>query len=378
MPLTSPQPFYMKLSHTLISIVLIGFIMYVGHSILVPLAFASLFSIILMTPCDFLEKRKVPRTVAAALSVLLFIIIIGIILYFIFSQLVSFQNDLPKLGVQLQGALVNLENSIQERFHISGAKMREFLNSASSQTLSHTSTVVGTTVSTLSSAVIYMVLIPIYTFLLLLYRGIITRFFIRSFQEEHSPAVRNIMGKTRHVIKSYIAGLIIEMIIVAIMNCTGFFILGVKYALMLGVIAALLNLIPYVGIFTACILSLLITFTTNSPATVLGVAIVLVIVHIIDSNILLPRVVGSKVKINALVTIVGVLVGSAIWGIAGMFLAIPIMAILKVIFDGIESTQAWGILLGDETSNTTQVIIVETEPTTEVSPPAVTTAEKKA
>ncbi|GGH81826.1 putative PurR-regulated permease PerM [Filimonas zeae] len=353
--------------------------MYVGQSILVPLSFAGLFSIILMSPCDFLEKRKMPRTMAAAISVLLFLIVISIILYFISSQLISFQNDLPKLGVQLQQALLDLEIWIQQRFHISSAKMTEFLNSATSQTLSHTSSLVGTTVSTLSSALIYMVLIPIYTFLLLLYRGIITRFFIKSFQEQHTPLVHTIMGKTRHVIKSYIAGLIIEMVIVAIMNCAGFFILGVKYALMLGVIAALLNLIPYVGIFTACILSMLITFTTNTPATVFGVAVVLVIVHIIDSNILLPKVVGSKVKINALVTIVGVIIGSAIWGIAGMFLAIPFMAILKVIFDGVESLHAWGILLGDETGDkpvivpVTQEIIPEVvivTPAKENDPPA--------
>lgn len=370
---TTPHPFYIKLSHCLISIVLICFILFVGQSILVPLSFAGLFSIILMAPCDFLEKRKLPRSLAAFFSVLLFIIFISIILYFIYSQLISFQNDLPKLGLQLQQALTDLENWIQQRFHISSARMREFLNSATSQTLSHTSSLVGTTLSTLSSALIYMVLIPIYTFLLLLYRGVITRFFMKSFQEEYSPVVRNIMGKTRYVIKSYIVGLIIEMAIVAIMNCTGFFILGVKYALMLGVIAALLNLIPYVGIFTACILSMLITFTTNTPATVLGVAIVLVIVHIIDSNILLPKVVGSKVKINALVTIVGVLVGSALWGIAGMFLAIPFMAILKVIFDGIESLSAWGILLGgDETGHKPEIIVVKTEETdtSTVSPPA--------
>jgi len=346
--------------------------MYVGQSILVPLSFAGLFSIILMSPCDYLEKRKMPRTLAAAISVLLFLIVISIILYFISSQLISFQNDLPKLGVQLQQALTDLELWVQQRFHISSAKMSEFLNSATSQTLAHTSSLVGTTVSTLSSALIYMVLIPIYTFLLLLYRGIITRFFIKSFQEQHTPLVRTIMGKTRHVIKSYIAGLIIEMVIVAMMNCAGFFILGVKYSLMLGVIAALLNLIPYVGIFTACILSMLITFTTNTPATVLGVAIVLVIVPIIDSNILLPKVVGSKVKINALVTIVGVLAGSAIWGIAGMFLAIPFMAILKVIFDGIESLQSWGILLGDETGDKSVKVpaVIEETPEKKNDPPA--------
>ena len=173
-------------------------------------------------------------------------------------------------------------------------------------------------------------------------------FFIASFSEHHTERVKDILAKTKRVIKGYIVGLFIEMLIVAAMNCIGFFILGVKYALLLGVIAALLNLIPYLGIFTACLLSLLITFTTATPSTVLGVAVVLIIVHIIDSNILLPKVVGSKVKINALVTILGVILGSTIWGIPGMFLAIPIIAILKVIFDGVDSLNPWGMLLGDD------------------------------
>jgi predicted PurR-regulated permease PerM len=138
------------------------------------------------------------------------------------------------------------------------------------------------------------------------------------------------------------------MAIVAFLNCTLFFIIGVKYALLLGVIAAMLNLIPYLGIFSALVLSVLITFTTNTPTVVLELAIAMVCVHLVDSNILLPRVVGSKVRINALATILGVVVGSMLWGIPGMFLAVPIVAILKVIFDGVTSLEPWGILLGDD------------------------------
>jgi predicted PurR-regulated permease PerM len=207
---------------------------------------------------------------------------------------------------------------------------------------------VGSTVSSLSNTLLYAILIPIYTFLLLLYRGLVVRFLIRSFQDQHTPKVYDILGKTRHVIKNYIVGLMIEMAIVAFLNCTLFFIIGVKYALLLGVIGALLNLIPYLGIFTALILSVLITFTTNTPTVVLELAIAMVGVHLVDSNILLPRVVGSKVRINAMATILGVVVGEMLWGIPGMFLAVPIVAILKVIVDGVDSLNAWGILLGDD------------------------------
>jgi predicted PurR-regulated permease PerM len=137
-------------------------------------------------------------------------------------------------------------------------------------------------------------------------------------------------------------------VIVAILICAGFLILGVKYAILLGIFSALLKLIPYLGIVTACLLTILITVSTNSPATVTGALIVLLIVHIIDGNFLFPAIVGSKVKMNALATIVGVVIGNALWGIAGMFLAIPLLATLKVIFDSVEPFRPWAILLGDD------------------------------
>ncbi len=140
----------------------------------------------------------------------------------------------------------------------------------------------------------------------------------------------------------------IEMVVVAILNCSLLLILGVKYALLLGIMAALFNIIPYLGIFTAIIISMLVTLTTAASVVVmLQVGIALFLVHLLDSNILLPRIVGSKVKINALVTIVGVVCGSMLWGIPGMFLAIPVIAIMKITFERIDALKPWALLLGD-------------------------------
>ncbi len=344
---TNP-PFYIKLSHSLISISLILLLLYLGQNIFIPLAFACLFCILLIAPCRSMEKYGIPRGIAALISVILAITAVFIVFYFISSQIISFKNDLPHVGAQLFAAITDLELWVQKKFNVSAESMKDFLNSATSQTLSHTTSLVGTTFSTLSSTLIYVVLVPIYTFLLLLYRNLVVQFFVKSFNEEHTSRVFAILTKARLVIKSYIVGLSIEMIIVALMNYTGFLILGIQYALLLAVISAVLNLIPYLGIFTAALLSMMITFTTDTPATVIGVGVVLIIVHLIDSNILLPKIVGSKVKINALVTILGVVLGSSIWGIPGMFLAVPIIAILKVIFDGIDHLEPWGYILGDE------------------------------
>jgi len=148
-------------------------------------------------------------------------------------------------------------------------------------------------------------------------------------------------------------GLIIEMGIVAAINSAGFFILGIRYAIFLGVLAAILNMIPYIGMLIASIICMLITLTSSTELTdIFGVLGILTVVQFIDNNIIMPRVVSSKVKINALITILGVLVGGALAGISGMFLSIPAIAILKVIFDRIDNMKPWGMLLGDEITGT--------------------------
>jgi len=116
----------------------------------------------------------------------------------------------------------------------------------------------------------------------------------------------------------------------------------------LGLISGIFNIVPYIGIFTALLISVLITFATAGAGKVLLVLIAFVSIHALDGNVLMPLVVGSKVKINALFAFIGIVVGEMIWGISGMFLCIPYLAMLKIIFDKVEQLKPWGILLGGE------------------------------
>jgi len=148
----------------------------------------------------------------------------------------------------------------------------------------------------------------------------------------------------------YIVGLLIEMVIVFALNSVGFLILNIKYALFLALVAALLNLVPYIGMLIANIFCMVITFVfSENIYDVVWVGAILAVVQFVDNNFLMPWIVGSKVKINALVTLLGVLTGGALWGISGMFLSIPALAVLKVIFDRVQSLKPYGLLLGDDT-----------------------------
>jgi predicted PurR-regulated permease PerM len=154
-------------------------------------------------------------------------------------------------------------------------------------------------------------------------------------------------------IHSYLVGLLTEVIIVATLTSVGLAIVGVQYPILLGVITGVLNMIPYLGILVAAGLSIFATLGSSAELPiVLGVIAVNAIVQLIDNNLLVPLVVSSKVKINAFVSLLAIITGGAIAGIAGMFLAIPLIAILKVIFDRIEKFEPWGFLMGDDSPKT--------------------------
>lgn len=160
--------------------------------------------------------------------------------------------------------------------------------------------------------------------------------------------VHDILINSKKIIQSYLIGLIIEAVIVAILNTVGLLLLDVPYAIILGVTGALLNVIPYIGGVIATAIPMIIAFVMNeSAATPLLVLLTYLIIQFVDNHFIIPNIVASKVKINALVCIIVVLAGGALWGIPGMFLSIPLTAILKVIFDHIENLKPFGFVLGN-------------------------------
>ncbi|HMK05894.1 MAG TPA: AI-2E family transporter, partial [Flavobacterium sp.] len=196
-------------------------------------------------------------------------------------------------------------------------------------------------------------LIPIYTFLILLYRTHFMMFLSKLFRKEHHEKLKDVLTQIKVAVKSYIVGLILEMIAVSVLTTVGFMIIGLPYAILLGVITGVLNLIPYIGILFALVLSIVASLTGSTDLSmVIGVIVVNVIVQLIDNNVLMPMIVNSKVEINAFVSIIGIIIGGTLAGISGMFLAIPIIAVLKVIFDRMPELEPWGYLMGDDLPKT--------------------------
>lgn len=344
------DPFYFKLAMVLVSLICLGYLSVIGKQILSPLIFSLLFAILLLPLAVFFEKRcKFPRSAASGLSVILFLLAIAGVLYIVGSQLSSLASDWPMFQAQAATSFNNLQEWIYTTFHVNFKKQMAYIDSSASKLMNVSTSVVGTTVITVSSVMLFLVFTMIYTFFLLFYRRLILKFLIGVFKEENSATLYEVVAQIQSIIRKYILGLLLEMGIVASACCIAFWLLGIKYALLLGLLTGLFNIIPYIGIFSALLLSTLITFATGAAAgKILIVVITVVAMHLVDSNVLLPLVVGSKVRINALITLMGVIIGELMWGIPGMFLAIPVIAMAKTVFDRVEGLQPWGILLGAE------------------------------
>jgi putative permease len=347
----STTPFYEKLSLVLVGLIALGYLIILAKDVMDPLVFGFLFAILLYPIARFLEKKlRFPRALSGLVSILLLIASISFILYLVGEQISGLAKDWPMLKTQLSESVDNLSDWVQHAFHVNATKQMSYVHSTTQMLMQSGGAVAGQTFGAISSLMLFYVFILIFTFLILLYRSVLIRFIIWVFSDEYAAIVNDIVENIQSILRQYILGILLEMVVVACLACIAFWVIGIKYAVLLGIIVALFNLIPYVGIFTALLLSSLVTFATGNVKEVLYVAISVLCIHAVDSNFLLPTIVGSKVKLNALVSFLGIVFGEMIWGLSGMFLSIPMMAILKIIFDRVDTLKPWGSGLPDKKS----------------------------
>jgi AI-2 transport protein TqsA len=341
-------PYYARIALTLFAIALILLFMWFGRSLLVPLFFSFLAAILLHPVVLYFEKRRVPRPLAAGIALLTFMILFLGLFYFFTRQLIHLSRDLPSLQAKVLEKWDEVQVWISDKYHITNTQQLSYLHKSGTGILNTAMNSVATTIMGIASTLILTIFFFIFTFFILQYRRLIMRFVVELFHESYNERVQGIISRIRSLIKSYVQGLLIEMSVVAILIYISLIIIGIKYALLFSIMAAILNIIPYLGIYFSMAVAMLITTAIGSTGHVIAVGIVFLVTHFADANIILPHVVGGKVKINPLVTILAVLIGHLVWGIPGMFLFIPLTAIIRLISDEIPDLKPWAILLGEE------------------------------
>jgi predicted PurR-regulated permease PerM len=345
---TLKLPFYAKTALIFISLFGIMYSLYIAQDILIPIVMATIFAVLLNPIVNYLESKKINKFFAIALTVFFGILIVSSLLFFLISQATSFSEALPILKKKFGESSASVITWIAEKTHINELKIESWIQATQKDQIKQFK--IGEKISSFGNVMITTFLLPVYMVMILYYKPLLLEFFRRLFHNRDFVAVEDVLLNTKKIIQSYVVGLFIEFIVIAILNSLGLLMIGIRYAFLLGIIGALLNFIPYLGALIAASIYMLIAFITMPPIYVLYVLIMYGVIQVIDNNFLIPRIVASRVQINALVSIVSVIIGGAIWGIPGMFLSIPLIAIVKVVCDHVDSLNAWGFLLGDKIS----------------------------
>ncbi len=341
-------PQFAKVSIFLVGLFALFTILYIGRNIIVPLVFAIIVSILLHPVVNFFVRKKINRVIAIMITIVLAFLCIIALGGLIFSQASRFSESWPALVNKFTLLINHSITWASGYFDINAQQIHEWITKTKGELINSISASLGKTLVSVGSTLVALFLIPVYIFMILFYQPLLLDFIRKLFAKNDQSQVHEIVTLTKTVIQRYLIGLVIEFVIIATLYTATLLILGIDYAILIGIIGALLNVIPYVGGFVGIALPMMVALATKDSAWYsVYVLVIFYFIQAFDNHFIIPKIVASKVKINALFAIIIVLVGNALWGISGMFLAIPLLAIVKLIFDHIEPLKPWGFLLGD-------------------------------
>lgn len=335
------KPFQV-LSYGLISLVLIIYLLKSMAFILVPIAWSLFLSIALMPLSNWLVGKRFPKGLAVFTSMSLVSAVAAALLWFFiheaFGLLETTVDIETKLETYLREAEAFLEASIGIPIHLSdmpeiisdwidGEKMRSWLLSA-------------------AETFFMLGIIPVYVFFLGYYSDFFGKFMRQSGMNIKQEHLR-LAGKICRMVQAYLSGMLIVTVIVACMAGLVFYWLDVEYFIFFALLIAVFNLIPYIGVFLSSFLSVTYVFlTTDTIIYPLLTVILLWVIQLIENNLITPIVVGNRVRLNPLAVIIAIMVGGWIWGLSGIILSIPLLGIIKIIFDSNPALRRYGYLLG--------------------------------
>lgn len=341
-------PFIAKFAFALIAVTVLVYWLMVLQDILVPLFISIILSMSIFPIANWFENRGLGRVWAVTVTLILFSIMAGSIIWLASTQIGSFGEMLPQLQAKFSIWGNKIQSWAENIFHVGKKAQIAKLRQYGTGLLSSGGSIFSTALATTSSVLGNMLLIPIYMFFLLYYRDFFKMFFYKLFNGTSRQKIDTVLTKIYQAVHGYLTGLITVTLIVGTLNTIGLLTLGIDYAVFFGFLAAALLVIPFIGILIGSILPIIIALITkDSPMYAVGVAGVFVFVQFLEGNFITPQIVGSKISINGLVAIIALLLGSALWGISGMALSLPTIAILKVIFDSVPALKPYGYLMGE-------------------------------
>lgn len=342
-------PFPVKFTVMLLGIILFFYAIILARDYLYPIVLGMLLSYLLYPLANWLESKHVPRILANFISIIIGVVVLASAMTFIYKQVSILLENLPEIKQQAAYNINNIVGSVNDYLGLDDKELKTILAERITHLFDSSSNFLNEVFSATTGTLVKIGLLPVYVFLFLYYRTKIAVFVLKIVSDEKKFTTVKILREIADVTKRYMIGVFTVVAILCVLNSVGLYIVGLKYALILGIISALFNFIPYFGTILGGSIPFLFAFLTEpSPVYALRVIILFIIIQFIENNILTPNISGGAVKINPMVTIMSVIAAALIWGLPGMFAIIPLMGMLKIILQHFDDTRPYAFLLGTE------------------------------
>lgn len=341
-----------RLSHYLIIMVILVYFLVSAKFILQPIFFAVFFMFILKPLTSFFQKYLKNSIISILLSFITVLIPITGIVWVFSIQAIDIFKNLPSLGNKLVNSITSMVDWVTVRIPYETPNFTEAINDNIKTIVDTSMSLVSTGVNSSTSILTSFLLSLLFTFFFLYYRTAIKEFLISQSPRKSQSKTRKTLSEIQKVIMSYCYGMLIVIGILAVLNSVGLYIIGIKYSIFWGVLAAFLAIIPFVGTTLGGLLPFVYAIATaDSMWQPVAVVILYVIIQQLEGNIITPNVVGNSISINPLVAIMAMLVGGTLWGLAGLVLALPLAAILKLLFDKVDPLRPLSLLMESNLAN---------------------------
>ncbi len=340
------QPLIVKITIGFVGIIAFIVVASVGRNFLYPLLIGVLFSYLLFPISNQLEKKKVPRPLAIIISILFGISVIGGILFFLYNRLSFFLADIQTLKANAMVSLEIIQNNVETIFGVSVGSQKQWMRENINKMLETGAGNIQTALSATTTTIFAFGIMPVYVFFMTLYRNKFRNFVLMVTPPGKHVATKKVMDQISDVTRRYVGGVVAVVMILCVLNSLGLWIVGIKYAIMFGILSALMNLIPYFGTLIGAAIPLTFTLLSGTPEKAIGVLILFMIIQFTENNILTPNITGGSVQINPFFTIIGIVLGGMLWGIPGMLVAVPLLGTLKIIFENVDALHPYAFLMG--------------------------------
>jgi predicted PurR-regulated permease PerM len=346
--MNTKNPMYVKVTYVLLMVILSFYAVIMAKDFLYPIVLGVLFGYLVYPISNFFEKRGLPRIPASLIGIAFFVFIVGFTLISIYKQAGNLLDNFPLYKQRALANIDNLESLIEHEFGIADLRLADFLRSRVKSLFEAGSEQMNNLFSNITGTLFSLAILPVYMFLFLYYRTKLAYFIMKMISKENRPIAVDVLNRFSSVVPRYMGGVSTVVIIIMALNSCGLYFLGLEHPLVFGIVSGLFAFIPYFGVLIGGSIPVgFALLTGDSPFLAAQLAVFFPIINSIENNILTPNIVGSSLRLNPMMIILGIIGAGMVWGLPGMFSIVPLLAMFNIMTESVPKLHPYSFMLGE-------------------------------